>query len=99
VSSWKDHGRVLACVPAGAMSGSMALQQQGSVTTKGQVEIPGLGCCPGKVDLWGLCRTGPTPHLGTMKELILRVWELESCPCPQPASGLRRVGTHTLWNL
>jgi hypothetical protein len=31
----------------GALSGSVALQQQGSVTTKVVVDVPGLGYCPG----------------------------------------------------
>ena len=31
-------------LPLGVTSGIMDLQQQGSVTTKGQVDVPGLGC-------------------------------------------------------
>ena len=31
----------------GVMSESVALKQQGSVSTKGQVDVPGLGCCLG----------------------------------------------------
>lgn len=31
-------------LPPGALYGSVALQHQGSVTTKGQVDVPGLGC-------------------------------------------------------
>lgn len=31
-------------LPSSVMSGSMDLQQWGSVTTKGQVHLPGLGC-------------------------------------------------------
>lgn len=37
-------GEVLACPATGAMSGSMFLQHQASVTIKGQLEVPCLGC-------------------------------------------------------
>lgn len=43
-------------LPLGAVSGSVVLQQQGSVTTKGQVDVPGLSCCP---------------HLGILEVLAL----------------------------
>jgi hypothetical protein len=34
-------------LPLEAMSGSMALQQQGSVITKDHTDVPGLDCNPG----------------------------------------------------
>lgn len=34
-------------LPLEATPGSAALQQQGSVITRGQVDTPGPGCCPG----------------------------------------------------
>lgn len=36
-------------LPPGAMPGSVVLQQQGSVTTKSQADIPGLGATVGMV--------------------------------------------------
>lgn len=35
----------------GAMSGSTALQKQGSVATKGQADVPSLGCYWEHVDV------------------------------------------------
>lgn len=59
-------------MPLGSKSGSVALQQQqqGSVTTKGQTEVPGLGCYTYSI-FQGLCRTDSTPHLGILGELTL----------------------------
>lgn len=51
-------------LPPRAMSPSMALQQQEFVTTKGEVEVPGLGCHQ-EAGSW------PHPHLGIMGKLAL----------------------------
>lgn len=76
-----------------AMSGSVAMQQQGSVlmsvahiTTKIHEVIPGLGCClalrsqPMAVQSWpcaslatALLSVGPTPPLGSTRDLALTV--------------------------
>lgn len=37
--------------PPWDMSGSVALQQPGSIITKGQVDMPGLCCCQVHVDV------------------------------------------------
>lgn len=62
---------VLVFVTTGGHSGSMATQQQKSVTTKSQEDIPGL-VCPLK-RCRGLCRTGSTSHMGLLEQLALGI--------------------------
>jgi hypothetical protein len=61
------------------MSGPVARQQPGftltsmaHVTTKDQMDVPGLGCLLDHVGIQGLCRAGPAPH---------GLWHLESRSC------------------
>lgn len=49
-------------LPPGAMFGSMALQHQGSVTTKGQVDVSGLGCHLGTCLGLRAVQNWPHPH-------------------------------------
>jgi hypothetical protein len=64
------------------MSGSVAQEQQLSITHKGQVDITGLGCSSGPWWCLRLCRTGPIPHLGIVRELALKAWKKEIWSCP-----------------
>lgn len=49
-ATW-DHSGVLAWAATGDTFGSIALQQQMSVTTNGQVDVPGLASAQGHVDV------------------------------------------------
>lgn len=50
----------------------MTLQQQGSVITKAQTDIPGLGCCPDMLMSKSWAELIPPLHLGIVGELALR---------------------------
>jgi len=62
------------------MSRSMAQQQWRSVTTKAMRMSLLWVAIWGHVDVWGLCRTGSTPHQDIMGELTLEAWEQETDP-------------------
>lgn len=68
-ATW-DHDGVWPVLLSATTSGSLALQQQVSATTKGQADVLGLGCNP---DTCCCLRavTGPTPYLGIEKKLAL----------------------------
>lgn len=46
------------------------------------------------VDVLGLCRTSPTPHMSIMEKLSLGACERESWPHPEPAAVLWREAPH-----
>jgi hypothetical protein len=48
----------------------------------------------GCIDVWGLCITDPTIHLGIVGELALGVWKLTN---PWPAAVLRKGGGGGSW--
>lgn len=91
VSGQHCHLRPWAMLTSRAMSGFLALQQQGSVATKGQVEVPGLGCYLGPCRHRRLCRL-PNFHLGIIGELILKERDQVTSPCPSSDAVLKRVG-------
>lgn len=55
------------------MSGFLALKQQDLLSTKAKWMSLVWAVDQGHVDVWRLCRTGLTPHLGTLGELDLGV--------------------------
>lgn len=54
----------------------MALEQQRSVTTKGQMDVLGLDCCPGSCLWLRAVQDCPIPHLGIVGELALGAGEM-----------------------
>lgn len=59
--------------PLEAMSQILALYRQGSFITRGQAEVPGLGCALRSILSEDCAKVGPTPHLGIMRELVLEL--------------------------
>jgi hypothetical protein len=49
----------------------------------------------GHVDVWELCKAGPTSCRGIMGELDPKAWDQESWPCPLTATAIRRVDPAT----
>jgi hypothetical protein len=68
-ATW-DHGGVLACAATGALPGSMDLQQQELLPPKARRMSLLWSAIQGHVYIWELYRTGPTPHLGIIGELV-----------------------------
>ena len=76
-------------LPVGDTSESVALQQQGFATTKGQTDIPVYIATWEHVDVQGLYRGGPVSHPSMAPalpapRLALVAWVLENWQANQP---------------
>lgn len=66
-------------LPPWATSMFVSLKQQEFVTTKGQLDITGLGCRPGDTSMSeGYAKQAPLSSMGILRELTLEAGEEEN---------------------